>query len=149
MFNIKLSDIVNTKAQTNAYIAFLIAIIGLYFYEFKKLLPFLVPSIFGVPTIIGNQTDKIILNSNNTIYNDVLNSFNLSNIDIYFLNYLQIETLGEALYTYAAPLLIICSMILLLAMMAPIFISGKFKHNSDNVNNINNDKDNNNDNINN
>jgi hypothetical protein len=35
MFNIKLSDIVNTKAQINANMAFVIAITGLFFYEMK------------------------------------------------------------------------------------------------------------------
>jgi NADH-ubiquinone oxidoreductase chain 6 len=45
-----------------------------------------------------------------------------------FSSFLQIETLGEGLYTYGAPLLILSSIVLLLSMIAPIFISGKFKH---------------------
>ena len=43
--------------------------------------------------------------------------------DQIFTNFLQIEAIGQGLYTYGAILLIICSMILLLAMVAPIFIS--------------------------
>jgi NADH-ubiquinone oxidoreductase chain 6 len=55
---------------------------------------------------------------------------NPNTADTSFTSFLQIETLGEGLYTYGAPLLISCSMILLLAMITPIFISGKFKHNN-------------------
>jgi hypothetical protein len=35
MFNIKLSDIVNTQAQINANFAFVLAITGLFIYEIK------------------------------------------------------------------------------------------------------------------
>jgi NADH-ubiquinone oxidoreductase chain 6 len=45
------------------------------------------------------------------------------NIDTTFTNFLQIEAIGQGIYTYAAILLIISSVILLLAMIAPIFIS--------------------------
>lgn len=128
MFNIKLSDIVNTQAQINANMAFVLAITALFLYEMKWILPFAVKDISGLPNLFLHQTNKIILNSNATIINNVLNTFNPYTADTSFTSYLQIETLGEGLYTYGAPLLICCSMILLLAMISPIFISGKFKH---------------------
>ncbi|KAH9158382.1 NADH dehydrogenase subunit 6 [Lactarius sanguifluus] len=40
-----------------------------------------------------------------------------------FISFSQIEAIGQLIYTYAAILLIICSIILLLSMIAPIFIS--------------------------
>ena len=43
--------------------------------------------------------------------------------DTTFTNFLQIQAIGQGLYTYGALWLIISSIILLLAMIAPIFIS--------------------------
>jgi len=128
MFNIKLSDIVNTQAQINANMAFVLAITGLFVYIMKWILPFAVNDVSGLPTLFLHQTNNILLSSKTAITNDVLNYLNPNTADTSFISFLQIETLGEGLYTYGAILLISCSMILLLAMIAPIFISGKFKH---------------------
>jgi hypothetical protein len=70
--------------------------------------------------------NNLMLNSN--IINNVFNTFNPVNYDTLFSPFLHIETLGEGLYTYGAPLLLISSSVLLLSMIAPIFISGKFTH---------------------
>lgn len=130
MFNIKLSDIVNTQAQINANMAFVLAITGLFLYEMKWILPFAVKDVSGLPSLFLHQANKIFLSSNTNVINNVLNTINPNTADTSFTSYLQIETLGEGLYTYGAPLLISCSMLLLLAMITPIFISGKFKHNN-------------------
>ena len=63
-----------------------------------------------------------------TVINSVLNPVAL---DINFVNFLHIEMLGQGLYTYGAIWLIICSVILLLAMVAPIFISKISKSKTD------------------
>jgi NADH-ubiquinone oxidoreductase chain 6 len=128
MFNIKLSDIVNTKAQINANMAFVIAITGLFFYEMQWILPFSINDINGLPSLFLHQTNQLFLNSNSIINDNVLSTLNPNTADTVFTSFLQIETLGQGLYTYGAPLLISCSMILLLAMITPIFISGKFNH---------------------
>src|ERR1700733_2688191 len=93
----------------------------------KLIFPFAINDVSGLPTLFLHQTNKILLNSNTTIINNVLNTLNPNTADTSFTSFLQIESIGEGLYTYGAPLLISCSMILLLAMIAPIFISGKFK----------------------
>ncbi|KAH9158362.1 NADH dehydrogenase subunit 6 [Lactarius sanguifluus] len=50
--------------------------------------------------------------------------FSFNNVsDTTFISFSQIEAIGQLIYTYAAILLIICSIILLLSMIAPIFIS--------------------------
>ena len=46
-------------------------------------------------------------------------------MDDYLYNFIQIETLGNALYTYSSILLLISGLILLLAMMGPIVLSIK------------------------
>ena len=45
--------------------------------------------------------------------------------DTSFISFLQVEAIGQSLYTFGAYWLIITSVILLLAMVAPIFISKK------------------------
>jgi NADH-ubiquinone oxidoreductase chain 6 len=44
-------------------------------------------------------------------------------VDSNFTNFLQIEMLGQGLYTYGALWLILSSIILLLSMIAPIILS--------------------------
>jgi len=83
-----------------------------------------------------NQTNNLLINfhflPNVSNVSNVSNNVNYFckpyNFDSVFTSFLQIETLGEGLYTYGAPLLIISSMLLLLSMISPIFISGKFRH---------------------
>jgi NADH-ubiquinone oxidoreductase chain 6 len=55
-----------------------------------------------------------------TVINSVINPVGL---DINFVNFLQIEMLGQGLYTYGAVWLILSSIILLLSMIAPIILS--------------------------
>ena len=65
----------------------------------------------------------LLLNSDSSNITSVFSAFNPANQDITFTNFLQVEALGHGLYTYGAVLLIISSIILLLAMVAPIFLS--------------------------
>ena len=58
--------------------------------------------------------------------NDWVNTaFNPVIADTALTPFLQIEAIGQGLYTYGASWLIITSVILLLAMVAPIFITHK------------------------
>ena len=56
-------------------------------------------------------------------FNSVYSSINPIIYDTTFNYYLHIEALGNIIYTFAAIWLIITSLILLLAMIAPIFLS--------------------------
>jgi len=60
-----------------------------------------------------------VAESINTV-NSVLNP---NGLDTSFINFLQIEMLGQGLYTYGAVWLILSSIILLLSMIAPIILS--------------------------
>lgn len=60
--------------------------------------------------------------SNNFI-SGVNNVISPISFDTSFINFLQIEMLGQGLYTYGAAWLILSSIILLLAMIAPIILS--------------------------
>jgi NADH-ubiquinone oxidoreductase chain 6 len=72
-----------------------------------------------------NNLNWLLLNSYHSKLNTVFISFNPTNPDTTFTNYLHIQAIGQSLYTYGAILFIILSVILLLAMVAPIFISSK------------------------
>lgn len=77
------------------------------------------------PLEVLTNFNKLFLNesvANNfiTIINSVISPVGL---DINFVNFLQIEMLGQGLYTYGAYWLILSSIILLLSMIAPIILS--------------------------
>jgi len=56
-------------------------------------------------------------------YLDIHQAFNPMAADTYFANFLQIQSIGQNLYTYGALWLILTSFILLLAMVGPISLS--------------------------
>ena len=64
---------------------------------------------------IVSQTDTTLVDT----------AFDPNIFDQVFTNFLQIQAIGQGLYTYGAFWLLLCSIILLLAMVSPIFISRK------------------------
>src|ERR1700722_5429109 len=108
MINIKLTDILETGSQYTKNLPLAFAIGSLFIYEIFTIIPYS----FNNISFISYFTDM------HTTYNPVI-------ADTAFTNFLQIEAIGQGLYTYGAIWLIICSVILLLSMVAPIFISKK------------------------
>ena len=99
-------------------------------FEIYIIMPFTMNNVSGLSyllDILTNLNGLVALAADagiNLPVAQVFNSFNdLSLADITFTNFLQIEAIGQGLYTYGAILLIILSAILLLSMIAPIFIS--------------------------
>jgi len=129
MINIKLSDIVETGSEYTKNYPLALAIGILFIYEINNILPFSISDV----ALITALTDFINYINNLFLYQDhyslinILNTFNPSIADISITSFLQIEAIGHGLYTYGAALLIVCSIILLLAMTAPIFLSRKSK----------------------
>jgi NADH-ubiquinone oxidoreductase chain 6 len=76
--------------------------------------------IFGPNYNGAEYLNESISNNFITIINIIINPIGL---DINFINFLQIEMLGQGLYTYGAYWLILSSIILLLSMIAPIILS--------------------------
>jgi NADH-ubiquinone oxidoreductase chain 6 len=128
MINIKLSDILVTGKEYSKNLP-LAAIIGFFFiYEMFNILPFTFNNISGIIYLLEilNSLNELLLNINNSelfLSNNVFVSYNPIIVDTIFTNYLNIQSIGQSLYTYDAILLIIISIILLLSMVAPIFIS--------------------------
>lgn len=121
MLNIKITDILETGSQYTKNIPLALIIGSLFVYEFFKIVPFTLNDISALSSLIGSLTNlnKLLLNS------DIFNAFDPNIADTIFINSLQIEAIGQALYTIEGIFLIILSIILLLAMIAPILISRK------------------------
>lgn len=133
MINIKLTDILETGSQYTKNLPLALAIGSLFIYEIFNIVPFT----FNNVSVLSNLL-SVLTNLNGLLLNTKISSFfgfypqtieifsSLNSTlpaDTAFTNFLQIQAIGQGLYTYGALWLIICSMILLLAMVAPIFIS--------------------------
>ena len=130
MINIKLTDILETGSQYTKTLPLALAI-GLFFvYEFFTIIPFSFNNVSAISALLNLLTNlnELLLSSNISSTNIVYNAFNPILADTTFVNFLQVEAIGQGLYTYGAFWLIITSVILLLAMVAPIFISRKSTH---------------------
>ena len=125
MINIKLTDILETGSQYTKNLPLALSVGSLFIYEIFSILPFTFNNVSIISALLDFLTNLnsillkpeiINLSSVNTAYNPVI-------ADTAFTNFLQIQGIGQGLYTYGAIWLILCSVILLLAMVAPIFIS--------------------------
>jgi NADH-ubiquinone oxidoreductase chain 6 len=135
MINIKLVDILEVGSAYTKNLPLALAVASLFIYEIFSILPFSFQNIsafsissFGSAGLdILNYLNQLVLGSNNIspALSVVNTSFQPGIADTSFTNFLQIEMLGQGLYTYGALWLILSSVILLLAMIAPIVLSRK------------------------
>ena len=127
MINIKLTDILDAGSQYTKNLPLALAIGSLFIYEIFTITPFTFSDISLLSTFLNFLTNLngLFLNPNLPSANLVFNAFNPVTADTTFVNFLQVQAIGQSLYTIGAFWLIITSLILLLAMVAPIFISKK------------------------
>ena len=127
MINIKLTDILDAGSQYTKNLPLALAIGSLFIYEFFTIIPFTFNDVSLISTLLNLLTNLngLFLDSNFASFNIVFNAFNPVTADTTFANFLQVQAIGQSLYTIGAFWLIITSLILLLAMVAPIFISRK------------------------
>jgi NADH-ubiquinone oxidoreductase chain 6 len=137
MINIKLTDILETGSQYTKNLPLAAAITSLFFYELFTIMPFTFNNVSGITILLETLTslNELLLNSNTYSLNTVFSAFNPNIADTTITNFLHIEAIGLSLYTYGAILLIILSIILLLAMVAPILISRPLIETSNNIKN--------------
>ena len=131
MINIKLTDILDAGSQYTKNLPLALAIGSLFIYEFFTIMPFTFNDVSLISTILNLLTNLngLFLDSNITTSDIVFNAFNPISADTTFANFLQVQVIGQSLYTIGGFWLIITSLILLLAMIAPIFISRKSNSN--------------------
>jgi NADH-ubiquinone oxidoreductase chain 6 len=123
MINIKLTDILETGSQYTKNLPLALAIGSLFIYEIFTIMPFSINNVSIISVLLETLTNFNGLLFNSEAINTVNTAYNPNIADTTFTNFLQIEAIGQHLYTTGAFLLIITSVILLLAMVAPIFIS--------------------------
>ena len=126
MINIKLTDILETGTQYTKNLPIGLCIAFLFLYEIYTIIPFTHYDMFY--TLINS----IVIYFNGLIGNVLFEgiewifmSMNPMNPDTLYNHYLEIEAIGQGLYTNSAFSLILVSILLLLSMIAPIFISKK------------------------
>ena len=97
------------------------------YYEIFSIIPFNLNNVKLISYLLEFITNLngIITNSYISTIDYVNTAFNPIIPDQNFTNFLQIEAIGQALYSVASYWLIITSVILLLSMISPIFISRK------------------------
>lgn len=129
MINIKLTDILESGSQYTKNLPLALAIGSLFIYEIFTILPFTFNNVSAISTFLDIFTNlnTLLVNSDLNSLSTVYTSYNPVIADTNFVSFLQIQSIGQTLYTYGAFLLIITSVILLLAMVAPIFISSNKK----------------------
>ena len=134
MINIKLTDILETGSQYTKNLPLALSIGSLFIYEIYSIMPFTFNNVSNTIISLLIKLNAFILNYEITMNDWVNTAFNPVIADTALTPFLQIEAIGQGLYTYGASWLIIISIILLLAMVAPIFIS-KTKNNNPLFNN--------------
>lgn len=88
-------------------------------------MPFTFNNVSAIAAVLDFLTNLngLLLNPEISSISTVNTALNPVVADTVFTNFMQIQAIGQGLYTYGAVWLLLCSVILLLAMVAPIFIS--------------------------
>ena len=123
MINIKLTDILETGSQYTKNLPLALSVGSLFIYEIFSILPFTFNNVSIISALLDFLTNLNGFLLVSEISNTVNTTFNPTIADTAFTNFIQIQAIGQNLYTYGAIWLLLCSVILLLAMVAPIFIS--------------------------
>ena len=90
-------------------------------YEILSLIPGSYKEAGGLPLGLFNYLNGLFLGiDSSTIGSAVHMTFTDAGADEVFTNFLQIESIGQGLYTYGSLWLMVASIILLLAMLGPI-----------------------------
>ena len=132
LLNINLEDILETGSQYSKNIPLALFIAFAFVYELFNIIPFFIVYILSSLFNFWTNLNSVLFSTpwTNSFYNEVQITTNPILADTYIINFTQIEALGHLLYTYSALLLVICSIILLLAMIGPIILHVKSNSNN-------------------
>jgi len=105
MINIKLTDILEVGSQYTKNLPLALAISSLFIYEFFTIMPFTFKNVSVISYILNTLTNLNSLYLNNNIYlsgNEVNTVFTSLIADTTFIQFTQLEAIGQGLYTYGA-----------------------------------------------
>lgn len=117
MLNVSISEIVSVGREYTKNLPLGFVVGTVFFFEILSV----IPAEGGLPLGLFTYLNGLLLGVNTAITNsDVHMAFTGANADTGFSPYLQIEAVGQGLYTYGTLWLLLASIILLLAMVGPI-----------------------------
>ena len=131
ILNLQLAELSGTEYTQNLPLGFIVG--SLFLFELSSNIPktFIDASLNSINniTILFNNLslgifqwfNSLILGLDKTI--DIYITFNPISVDITYTNFLQIQSLGQIIYTNAAIWLILTSVILILSIVGPITLS--------------------------
>ena len=131
ILNLQLAELSGTEYTQNLPLGFIVG--SLFLFELSSNIPktFIDASLNSIDniTILFNNLslgifqwfNSLILGLDKTI--DIYITFNPISVDITYTNFLQIQSLGQIIYTNAAIWLILTSVILILSIVGPITLS--------------------------
>jgi NADH-ubiquinone oxidoreductase chain 6 len=128
--NIRLTDILEAGSQYTKNLPLAISIGILFTYEFVSIVPFNINNlaVLDLPLIFINKLNQLLIGTEFAYTGGNTNlAFNPA-VETFISSMTQIQSLGQVLYTHGAIWLMICSIILLLSLAAPIFISRNNKN---------------------
>lgn len=123
MLNINLTEIVSVGREYTKNLPLGLIVGSLFFFEILSLIPSSYKEAGGLPLGLFNYINGLFLGiDSSSIGSNVHMTFSQSGADERFRNFLQIESIGQGLYTYGSLWLLVASIILLLAMVGPIVL---------------------------
>lgn len=127
LLNIRLSDLLEAGSLYTKNIPLAFAIGTLFIYEIFTIIPFSFNDVSLISSLLSFITNLngLFLNSDISSLNVVYTTINPISADTSFINFTQVQVLGQYIYTTGSFWLIITSVILLLAMVSAIFITHK------------------------
>ena len=122
MLNIRLVEIVSVGTEYTKNLPLGLIVGSLFFFEILSIVPAsTASSLTSVPVQVFNYINGLLFSGLQQLdSNSVHVAFTGPTADNSFTNFLQIETIGQGLYTYGSIWLLLASVILLLAMVGPI-----------------------------
>ena len=124
MLNINISSLTSVGAEYTKNLPLGLIVGSLFFFEILSLVPasYKEAGSVGLPLGLFNSINGLFLgvDSGSIASNSVHMAFATTSADDNFANFLQIEAIGQGLYTYGSIWLLLASVILLLAMLGPI-----------------------------
>lgn len=125
MMQIKIKDLLETGSQYTKNLPLALGIGSLFIYEMYTILPFTFNNVKAISALLYPFTNfnYSLLSSYISSMYSVYITANPVIADTTFITFLQIEAIGQSLYTFGSIWLIMISAVLLIGMVAPIFIT--------------------------
>jgi len=123
MLNINLTEIISVGREYTKNLPLGLIVGSLFFFEILSLIPASYKEVGQLPLGLFNYINGLFLDiDSSSMGSGVHMTFTEAGADQRFTNFLQIEAIGQGLYTYGSLWLLLASVILLLAMLGPIVL---------------------------